>query len=43
MRIWYFRGWGGFEQNDSTYFFSSKADAWKSYREMVRNNPDEGV
>lgn len=42
MKIWYFRGTGGFEQNDSQYFFSSKAAAWKSYRERVRDNPDEG-
>jgi hypothetical protein len=41
MRIWYFRGTGGVEQNDSHYFFSSKAAAWKSYREKVRDNLDE--
>lgn len=41
MKIWYFRGTGGSEQNDSQYFFSSKAAAWKSYRERVRDNPDD--
>jgi len=42
MKIWYFKGWGGTEQNDSYYFFSSKAAAWKYYRLMLRDNPDEG-
>lgn len=42
MKIYYFRGTGGCEQNDSQYFFSSKAAAWKSYRQKVRDNPDEG-
>ncbi len=40
MRIWYFRGYGGVEQNDSQYFFSSKAAAWKSYRQHVRDSLD---
>ena len=38
MKIWYFRGWGGDEQNHSSYFFSSEAAAWKSYRERVKDN-----